>query len=296
MNIAIIGAAGFLGETLSKYLVAAGHRVSGFDIIKPSLSLPGYFYHKIDILKDEINIFSDTDAVFYLAQSPFYRDFPFNSDHLFAVSLMGAVKAARAASGQKVRMFCFASSGNVYSPSFEPLSEIHAVRRDNAYALSKLFSEEALDLFQGEMRIVSARFFGIFGPGQKTMLPIQLLNAIKDRESIYLQPSPEDKNDQEGLRISFSYNLDVAQCLLRLAELGLDGAALPSILNVAGPEAISIRTFADTIGSIIGIEPHFAINKQPRQFDLIANIERLRSLIEVNFTPFQDAMVATYKQ
>ena len=94
MNVVIIGAAGFLGETLSKYIVEAGHRVSGFDITKPSLSLPGFSYHKLDILKDKLNIFSNTDVVFYLAQSPFYREFPLEADHLFAVSVMGAVKAA----------------------------------------------------------------------------------------------------------------------------------------------------------------------------------------------------------
>jgi nucleoside-diphosphate-sugar epimerase len=295
MNIAIIGTAGFLGQILAKYLIDNGHRVAGIDIAKPPTEAAGLSYYKLDILRDEIDCLSNVDVVFYLAQSPFYRDFPVNSDHLFGVNVFGAIKAARAALEQKVRLFCFASSGNVYAPSFRSLSEDHAVRRDNAYSLSKVFAEEALNLFREKMLVVTTRFFGIFGPGQTSMLPVMILNAINSGKPIYLQPSAVDDNDRDGVKISFSYSLDVVKCLLRLAELGIDGAPLPYKLNIAGPEAVSIRTYADTVGRIIGIKPQFLHSPETREFDLIADISLLRSFLRVDFTPFGKAMVATYR-
>ena len=59
-------------------------------------------------------------SVFYLAQSPFYNDPADHEDHLFGVNTTGAVKAAEAARKAAARFFCYASTGNVYQPSFEP--------------------------------------------------------------------------------------------------------------------------------------------------------------------------------
>ena len=36
MNVVVIGAAGFLGRTLSKHLAKLGHRVTGFDVAEPN--------------------------------------------------------------------------------------------------------------------------------------------------------------------------------------------------------------------------------------------------------------------
>ena len=66
------------------------------------------------------------------------------------------------------------------------------------------------------------------------------------------------------------------------------------VLNVAGPEAVSIRRFALRIGQILGIEPKFEIAQTPRSFNLIADISRLRALVDAAFLPFDDAMRETY--
>jgi UDP-glucose 4-epimerase len=296
VNVVIIGAAGFLGRNLSKHFAQLGHRVTGFDVAEPGFEEHGVTFHLVDVLCESIEIPTGTDVVFYLAQSEHHRTFPKYADHLFGVNTFGAIKAAKAAFDQRVRFFCYASSGNVYAPSFAPLGEDQPLNRGNAYAQSKLMAEEALKLFQGPMVAVSVRFFGLFGAGQSGRLPFKILKAIESGQKIFLEPSPVHKKDKSGLKVSFSYTVDVAYCLEKLARLALDGVPLPSALNVAGPEAISILDFAETLGAVLGKKPHFEVSKQFRKFDLIADISTLKTLIDPDFTSFEKAVAAAFSR
>jgi nucleoside-diphosphate-sugar epimerase len=294
MKICIIGCSGFLGHTFSEYLANEGHTVIGVDVLASQFSHQNFNSRILDVYREPVEVPPNTDAVFYLAQSPNYRSFPDGAENLFGVNVLGAIKTAKTAREQGVRLFCFASSGNVYGPSFQPLCETDPVQRGDAYALSKVMAEEALDLLKGDMGVVSVRLFGIFGPGQTTMLPVKMLRAIANGKAIYLKPSPIDEKDEGGLKISFSYSLDVAYCLKRLAEISLEDTSLPPRVNIAGPEAISIRRFAESIGRNLGKKPHFQISKNSRKFDLIADISLLRSLINPSFMPFEEACASTY--
>ena len=215
-------------------------------------------------------------------------------DHLFGVNTFGLIKVARASLEKKVKFFCYASTGNVYSPSFLPLKEKHPVRRDNPYALSKVMAEEILDLLDGVVTFLSVRLFGLFGPGQRDMLPSKIKDSVCRQKKIYLEASPTDPKDDGGLRISFMFVEDTAECLVRLAQLAIDGASLPARLNVAGEAPISIRRFAETVGQIVGMKPILEKTEHPRKFDLIADISRLTELVKPTFTPFEEAVSKTF--
>ncbi len=292
MKIAIIGAAGFVGKVLSRICKESGHDVCGYDVVGKEDSGTPDIEH-LDVLTDKVEFAHGTDWVFYLAQSPFYREFPRRGDHLFGVNVQGAIKAATAAHERDVRFFSYASTGNVYQPSLEPRRESHPLRRDEPYALSKVMAEDALKLFHSPMTVLCARLFGVFGQGQQTMLPVRLREMVKAGQPITLAPAPQEIDNPQGLKISLCYVDDVARCLIRLAELATDGNSLPSALNVAGPEPISIRRFAETAGDLMGIEPIFQTATAPRRFDLIAEIGELQSLISPEFTPFGEAMSRT---
>ena len=293
MKVAIIGATGFLGSALTKRFATDGHSVSGFDVTEPKFLGKGVSYSSLDVLKQVIDLPSGTDAVFYLAQSPHYRDFPEQMDQLFGVNTFGLIKAAKASYERNVKFFCHASTGNVYSPSFQPLNEEHPIRRDNPYVLSKLMAEEMLDLLNGTANFLSLRLFGLFGPGQRGMLPSRIQESIMNRQKIYIEPSPIDPKDDGGLRVSFMFVEDTAECLVRLAQLAIDGASLPARLNVAGEKAITIRRFAETVGQIVGVNPILEKTEHPRKFDLIADISRLIELVQPKFTPFEEAITKT---
>jgi nucleoside-diphosphate-sugar epimerase len=293
MRAAIIGAAGFLGTALSECLLDSGWEAFGYDLLASDRLAPGLRFQTFDVLRDELALPRETDAVFYLAQSPRYREFPDAADHLFGVNTYGAIRAAQAACAARVRFFCYTSTGNVYAPSLGPLAESDPVRRDDPYALSKLAAEEALALFGGRMPVLCPRLFGLFGPGQKGMLPVNLLARIRAREEIVLEPAASETGEVEGLCVSFTYVADAARLLERLAQVALAGTRLPGVLNVAGPEPVSIRRFSLELGRAVGIEPKFVRASADRTHNLIADLSRLRALVPAQFTPLAVAIAQT---
>ena len=292
-QIAVVGATGFLGSALCAHFQQRGFTVYGYGP-DASRRLPdGSPLVRFDALLDEIVFPEGTEAVYYLSQSPWYRQFPDRADHLFGVNVLGAIKACRAAVDAGARFFCYASTGNVYQPSFAPLREEHPVRRDNGYALSKVMAEEALALTAERVKLVCLRIFGLFGPGQKGMLVPTILDRVRTEQPVLLAPSPDDPHDNSGLRVSLCYVDDAVGCLHQLHELAVQGRSLPLHLNLAGPEPISVRRLARECGRILGISPRFERAATPRPFDLIADRTRLEQLAPIPFTPFAEALRRT---
>jgi UDP-glucose 4-epimerase len=301
MNAIIIGAAGFLGKVLSAQLQAAGWNVCGYDAVAPRGEPPCRDFHVTDVLAAPLAIPPGTDAVYYLAQSPHYREFPAEAGHLFGVNTYAAIRAAEAAAAAGVRLFCYTSTGNVYRPDVQPRSERDPVRRDDPYALSKLMAEESLRLFAKPaangvpgMAVVAVRIFGLFGRGQDKMLPAVLLKKVQAGETITLEPLPGETDGAEGLVISFTLVDDAAQGLVQLGRAALAGESLPPVVNLASNEPVSLRRFATVLGELLGRTPEFARGERLRQWNLIADVRLWESLQLATFTPFQEAMVQSY--
>jgi nucleoside-diphosphate-sugar epimerase len=295
MKVAIIGAGGFIGHALAAHMAAMGHEVTAVDLTQGDPAGEGIFWRRADVTRDPVILDDGTAAVFYLAQTPFYRSFPDHAEAIFLVNTMGAINTAKAALARGVDFFCYASTGSIYQASFEPLSENAPKRRDDAYVLSKLMAEEALALFNRDMSVLSVRFFGVFGPGQRRMLPWKLFELVRDGRPVVLNGAVGMPDDKDGLRISFCYVEDTARFLGRLAALALEGTRLPSTLNIAGPEAISIRKYAETLGEIIGKKTIFEFHPNSRSFDLIADISRMSTLLDPEFTPLGEALHNTLR-
>lgn len=240
------------------------------------------------ILNDEFNLPADTECVVYLAQSPYYRQMTEKVAHLWGVNVVSAMKVAELARRAGVRRFIYASTGNVYSPSFSPLSEENPVRRDDWYALSKLHAEEALVLFKNDMSVTAVRIFGVYGLGQTNKLVPNLVQSIRSGVPIKLAPNPYDNEDADGLRMSLCYIDDVVEIFTQLvAREGSD------VINVAGSEVLSIRSIALAIGVQLGISPQFEIASQPRAFDLVADVTKLTGMFDPKFTPFVEGIRRT---
>ena len=293
-HVAIVGATGFLGRALTRHFSLRGVNVHGFSSTKTRAD-DDTPLTQFDAAHDEICFPEETKAVFYLAQSPFYREFPSRAEHLMAVNVLGAVKAARAAVEAGVSFFFYASTGNVYHPSLQPLREDHPVRRDNGYALSKVMAEESLALVSAPMQLVVGRIFGLFGPGQSGMLVPNICNRIRQGQPVQFVPSTQEPADTDGLRVSLCYVDDACRCLSGLVDLHSDGVALPSTINLAGAEPISIRRLAGECGRIIGTSAVIEQGDGTRTFDLVSDNSRLRKLIAPEFTPFSTALEQTLR-
>jgi UDP-glucose 4-epimerase len=281
--VLIFGSGGFIGKNLQEYL-----RHQGISVLGVSSGDGSGVNPKTGLLPDNFSFPPMVDAVVYLAQSPYYRQANTNIEHLWNVNVISAVTAADISRRTKVKRFIYASTGNVYQPTFSPLGEDSALNRDNYYSLSKIHAEEILRLFKDDINITILRMFGIYGPGQKDKIIPNLINATRQKHEVYIEKNPLDPDDCNGLKVSLCYIDDLLRIFARL--LYLDA---PPVLNVSGEKPISIREVATSISSFLGKEVCFHVLDGNRQGDLIADISLLKKVLSPQFTSFQHGLCKT---
>ncbi len=293
MRISVLGAAGFVGRHLVRELSGRGHRVDGFDLV-PTAG-PDPLVLPLDVTAP-FALPGGTEAVVYLCQHPGYRDFPRGVGQLFAVNTGGAIRTAEAAVEAGARALLFASTGNVYRPSFAHLDEDAPLRRDDPYALSKVAAEEALALFEPRLAVVRMRLFGIFGPGQRRLLASTLLERLQSGAEITLEPKPGEDDTTEGMRISFCFVADCVRRIADLAERAVSGQDTPRALNLSGLEALGIRAFATAMAEVLGVEPRFRVLPTRRAFDLIADPLLSIRTLGPHSTALREALAAMVRE
>jgi UDP-glucose 4-epimerase len=280
MNALVIGAGGFLGRALVNEL-----RRRGDTVAECSSSRPGGIDPQSGLLPRDFTVPRGTHSVYYLSQSPALKTQPPRHEHILAVSVVSAIHAARAARDAGVRQFFYASTGNVYAPSFAPLRESDAVRRDNWYSMAKVHAEEALMLLRPGLEVTSLRLFGLYGPGQSGRLVANLAETVRAGRTVMIEPNPHDPQDDGGLRLSLCHVRDAAAVLASLT-----GCEAPRWLNVASRDVCSIRTIARALGEALGVAVAFQTSSQPRAFDLIADTGVLQRLLAPRFERFEDGV------
>jgi nucleoside-diphosphate-sugar epimerase len=208
--------------------------------------------------------------------------------HLWNVNVASALKFAEASRKAAVKKFIYASTGNVYANSFDPLSENSPLRRDNCYSLSKIHAEEALLLYNDYFDLSLLRIFGIYGYQQSGKLIPNLYNSIKQGKTIFLGTNPNDQDDVSGLKISLCFIDDIVRIISDLLKV----SKIP-ILNIAGEQIISVREIASSICNHLKLPFNCELTDKPRQFDLIADISLLKSIVKPTFTSFESGLKKT---
>jgi len=279
MTTLVIGSAGYIGRQLMAGLAADGLPAAG-----ASSSDGTGIYPNTGLLPDTFSVAAGTGAVVYMAQSPRYRD-PEQASHVLAVNVVSAVRAAGAARKAGVRRFIYVSTGTVYAPSFEPLTEAAPVCGADWYSLSKIQGEQAVQMFRDDMDVHVVRPFGVYGPGQTGRLVPNLMASIQEGRAITLQGRRDDPIDVDGLRISLCHVDDATRIIIHLIQHGG-----PACLNLAGEQAASIRTLATLLGELLGRPPVLAAATAFRNFDLVADIGLLRQFQSMVFTPLREGL------
>ncbi len=283
MKVVIIGSNGFIGRFLQDFLKTKGIEVQSFSSCEE-----GGIDFETGMLSDTFEISGGTNAVVYLAQSPYYHQLPEMSWHLWNVNMVSAIKAAQIAHRSKVKRFIYASTGNVYIPSFEPLSETSPLRRDNFYSLSKVHAEESLSLYRKYMDLTILRIYGIYGPGQMDKMVPNLLNSVIEGKEVYVERNPNNDADLDGLKVSLCYIDDAIEILSNLIIKGG-----PPYINIAGNKAVSLRKIVTSIGYFLKKNPKFKVLNRYRQFDLIADISLLKQTLNPRFTSLETGLQKT---
>lgn len=188
MRFIIIGAAGFIGHELSRYLLERDHEVIGYDLLPEPI-------HAIDHEKmtykqlGEVSAedYRAADCLVLLAAKRPYKEFCF-ADYQSNVAIVEQYCAAAMRYG--LTNIVFASSKAVYSGEKMPWSESERAVPSGLYGASKLAGED-IGLFYSKyagLRFKSLRFAQIIGMGERKGYLINTLidNAIeKKSQTIY---------------------------------------------------------------------------------------------------------------
>lgn len=254
MRLLITGASGFLGRNLVARLLAAGHDVWALARSQAAVDLvpKGVQVVRGDMANLPLaELPTDVDAVVSLAQSEHFRNFPARAVEVFDVNVRGQVLLLDWAQRHGVKRYIMASSGGIYGPNAQPYvaeDQLLAVDSPLGFYLGTKLSAEVL--FQNYRKLFDAgailRPFFIYGPGQSAdMLVSRLIASVREGRPIQLQ-------GPHGLKMNPVFVADAAAAFE--AALGLQGF---HVLNVAGPEVVSLRALCERIGSQLGVPPRF---------------------------------------
>ena len=268
-RILITGASGFLGTRLLGRLVAAGHEVWSI-VRRVPAGAPQAHWLAQDLAAEKwsITLPSRIDAVIHLAQSPHYRDFPGQSNDVYAVAAGTTMRLLDWAWRARARHFIVTSTGGLYGTSERPVRESDPLPEQSSqlgfYFAAKRASELLTQQYSSEMATVILRCFFVYGSAQSPkMLMPRLLESVRSGRPVQLQ-------GEDGMRFNPIHVDDAARAVegcLTLTEA--------RVINVAGPEVTSIRKVAEALGRIVGREPVFEINNTTRPNHLVADIARM---------------------
>lgn len=268
MRILVTGATGLIGGTLVRRL-RADH-----DVFAISRSVPGPIDLPIGrrIVSDFASGWRDTvlpkecDAVVHLAQSDDHRGFPQTARDMFVVNVDSTSRLLDWARRAGVRSFLLASTGGLYSPSDTPISEDGPTSFDGPlgfYLRTRRAAEEIAFGYSGQMRVLALRMFFVYGPGQRgSMLFPRLMRSV-------VEGTPINLDGDDGLRLNPMHVDDATGAISAVLAHDVSG-----VLNLAGPEVLSMRAVGGILGEAAGKAAVFAPSER-RPENRIASIERL---------------------
>lgn len=248
MQIFVTGCASFIGRELLRQCKHKGIHVAGVDLVKTEF--PGCTVADIRSPAIVDYIPQNVDAIVHLAalsRDPDCRD---KAYQCFDANVMGTLHLMEAAKAKGARQFIFASSEWVYD-RFEagvPKTEddvIDVSRLTSEYALSKLVSEANLrQKYQhGFCPVTILRFGIIYGPRAGNWSAVEsLLHAVATQDEVTV--------GSLGTGRRFIHVSDIAAAVI--ASIGLDGF---EIINIQGPEMVTLRDIIETAKKLLGRSP-----------------------------------------
>jgi nucleoside-diphosphate-sugar epimerase len=272
-TVFVIGGAGFVGRHLVRHLTSHGSRV--FATCRPGCKPSGgagVEWQECDLTSNEVcdRWPGRYDALVYLAQSSHWRDFPASAADIFYVNLAALHRAAEHARNADAKRFIHFSTGTVYSQTREPAREDEPIRPDASrsfYASTKLAAELLLQPYTQFFGVTQLRLFMPYGVGQNDRMLLPSIVA-KVRDGVHV-----DLHGSDGLRCNPVAIADVVEAVRRC--LDLTGS---QTLNIAGPEVLSLRQVAESIGIVLGKPPRFQVRSETPPV-IVGDTTRLREAL-----------------
>jgi UDP-glucose 4-epimerase len=171
MRVLVTGGRGKVGTATARALAAAGHEVTGTDLMRgvferPAPGEPAYIQADLTNAGEAFAVVRGMDAVVHTAAIPDPTHNP--PATVFQNNIMATFNTLEAAVRFGVRRFVNLSSETVpgfffperpFLPSYVPVDEEHPIRPQDPYALSKYFGELLMDaaVQRSDIRAISIR-------------------------------------------------------------------------------------------------------------------------------------------
>lgn len=282
MKYLIVGASGLIGSYLTKNLLK-NHNVYALSRRNLGYTDPNLTWVEHDLTKP-LNIAKlpkDIDAVIYLAQSEFFRDFPKNTIDLFDVNVKRYLEILNFCVENNIKKVVYASSGGVYEQHDKAFSEddkLSVSGNLGFYLGSKLCGEIISSAYSEILNIQILRFFFVFGPGQKAdMLIPRLINNVKQGNFIKL-------SGEEGIRINPIHVDDAVEAIKTVLKNDAS-----QTYNVGGDMPFSLKEIVQQIADIVGKEAVIE-HIEGHSADVVGSIEKIKKLGWSPQLSFSDAL------
>ncbi len=207
---------------------------------------------------------SKIDAVLHLAQGDEYSDFPTGAMNVFQVNVAAVATLLAWARTAGATHFIHASTGGLYGLGPQPFREIDAINiagRLAYYYSTKYAAETIANAYRDYMRVISLRYFFIYGDNQRSsMLIPRLIDTVQRGRPIIL-------SGNSGMRLNPIYAEDAAAAAI--SALATDTS---NTINVAGPDVVSMRELGSTIAGELEKPVLFEQTEAAKGRDLIADI------------------------
>lgn len=289
MRILVTGGAGFIGSNLLQHLHKLKHVTALFDdfndFYSPSLKRQNAASSGASIYEGDLRSPSSImkaladfspDAVVHLAARAGVRPSLECPQLYLDTNVSGTLNLLEAMRSLKIPRLVFGSSSSVYGANAKvPFSETDPIQSIiSPYAATKLAGEQLCSVYSHlyGLRVVSLRFFTVYGPNQRPDLAIHRFTRLihEDREI----PQYGDGSTERD----YTYVDDIVQGITASLDYS---AELFSIFNLGESRTVPLHYLIELIGSAIGKTPRVKL-LPPQPGDVqrtFADITKARSLL-----------------
>lgn len=269
MRILVTGGTGFVGRHLAERLVAEGHSVSL--IVRPGgaarAGAAGTSAIAVDLTELEpSHLPGPFDAVVHLAAR---LDNPFGVDRTLAElalpNVVGTLRLLEAVAAVGAGRFVHGSTGGVGSnpPPGGRMHEDDPPGPVNPYGLTKHLAEQAVRASAWPFERVSLRYFAPYGRDGSNPMFAHHADAIRRGEPI--EVGAGGTPELNPIHID-----DAVEATMR----ALDAPGLPPVINVAGPDVVTMAVLLELMGRATGRPPIVRERPEPAA-SWAADIERM---------------------
>jgi nucleoside-diphosphate-sugar epimerase len=266
VKVLITGASGLVGTECVEVLPRAG-----IELISLGRTPVGELPHIHWDLRDPLPSSAlprTIDGLVHLAMSSRIRENPVAAEEVLAVDCAAGVALAAAATRRGASICVYASSGAAESAAVTnaapPLRFYSSVKRATELLLGNL------------MPTVSLRLYFPFSPRRPCVVRTF---AERVAEGVPIRLAGDD-----GVRLNPIAARDVADAVARALTHA------PAIIDVAGPEIVTLRDLASRIGSRLDIEPVFVADASAGREAPVGDCAQTVALLEREPQPLDSAL------